>query len=116
MSDPTTVNPQVVDAINQVQAATMAPQVVLTAGAGKAYQMVAQTAALAIQDAADTLRNMSTIAYTAQGVAMALLLETGDLKYVDVMAQAQKLLQDANANFAATGEAAAAVLKSFPTG
>ncbi|MDQ0462815.1 purine nucleoside phosphorylase [Caulobacter ginsengisoli] len=116
MSDPTIVDPQVVDAINQVQQATMAPQVVLTSGAGKAYQMVAQACAMAVQDATDALRNINTISATAIGVAMAQLLETGDPRYVAVLAEAQKLLVDANANFAATGEAAAAVLKSFPSG
>lgn len=115
MSDPTTVDPQVIDAINQVQRATMDPQVVLTSGAGKAYQMVAQACAIAVQDAADALRNINTIAATAAGVAMAQYLETGNPQYVAVLTETQKLLTDANANFAATGEAAAAVLKSFPS-
>ncbi len=70
MPDPTIVNAQVVDVINKVQAATMAPQVVLTSGAGKAYQSVAQSSAIAVQDAADALRNISTIATTAAGAAL----------------------------------------------
>jgi len=38
---------------------------------GEVYQEVAQDAAIAIQDAADNLRNMNTIADTALGTAMA---------------------------------------------
>jgi hypothetical protein len=36
-----TVDPQIIDAINQIQTAVLSPQVVLTSGAGKAYQLVA---------------------------------------------------------------------------
>jgi hypothetical protein len=41
---------------------------------GKVYQSVAQSAAIAIQDAADALRNLTTIEATAAGVAMAEML------------------------------------------
>ena len=33
------------DTVNKIQRATMAPQVVMTSGAGKAYQSVAQSTA-----------------------------------------------------------------------
>lgn len=101
--DPTKVNAQVIDVINQVQLATMSPQVVLTSGAGKAYQSVAQSTAIAVQDATDALRNISTIA-------------TGEEKYAKVMAQAQALMQGATDDFAKVGSAAATVLKGFPAG
>ena len=65
--DPSNVNAQVIDVINQVQTATMSATVVKTSGAGKAYQSVAQSAAIAVQDAADALRNVSTNATTAAG-------------------------------------------------
>jgi len=114
--DPTKVNAQVIDVINQVQLATMSPQVVLTSGAGKAYQSVAQSTAIAVQDAADTLRSIATIATTATGVAMAQLLATGDDKYVKAMVQAQALVQGATTDFTNIGSAAAQVLKGFPAG
>ncbi|RQP21899.1 hypothetical protein [Piscinibacter terrae] len=114
--DPTKVNAQVIDVINQVQLATMSPQVVLTSGAGKAYQSVAQSTAIAVQDATDALRNISTIATTAAGVAMAQYLATGEEKYAKVMAQAQALMQGATDDFAKVGSAAATVLKGFPAG
>jgi precorrin isomerase len=114
MSD-TALDPLVIDAINQTQQAVMDSQVVRTGGAGKAYQMVAQSCALAIQDAADNLRNMNTIASTAIGVAMAQYLSTGDQKYMVVLTEAQSLLTAATQNFQAVGEAAAGVLKQFPS-
>ncbi|MBC7905273.1 MAG: hypothetical protein H7Y60_00810 [Rhodospirillaceae bacterium] len=113
---PSTVDAQIIDVINQVQSATLNPQVVLTSGAGKAYQAVAQSTAIAVQDAADALRNVSTIATTAAGVAMAQLLATGDAKYADALAQTQLMMKSATEDFAQVGAAASAVLKNFPTG
>lgn len=115
-ANPTNVNPQILDVINQSQRATMAPQIVLTSGAGKAYQSVAQSSAIAVQDAADALRNVSTIATTAAGVAMAQYLATGLPKYKDVIQEAQTMVTGATKDFKAIGEAAASVLKSFPSG
>jgi hypothetical protein len=94
----------------------MSPQVVLTSGAGKAYQSVAQSTAIAVQDATDALRNISTIATTAMGVAMAQLLATGDQKYATALDKAKELVQDATEDYAKIGSAAAAVLKGFPAG
>jgi hypothetical protein len=110
------IDAQIIDLINSVQTATMGPQVVLTSGAGKAYQSVAQSAAIAIQDAADALRNVSTIATTAAGVAMAQLLATGDPKYADALTQAQQMMTAATADFTSIGIAATDVLKKFPSG
>jgi len=115
--DPVAVNAQLVDVINQTQAATMGPQVVLTSGAGKAYQSVAQSAAIAVQDATDMLRSMSTIATTASGVAIAQMLATPPNPGApDALAAAQTLLTGATADYAAIGAAAAAILKEFPSG
>jgi hypothetical protein len=116
MTDPTTVNAQVVDVINQVQMATMQPQVVLTSGAGKAYQSVAQSSATAVQDAADALRNITTIATTASGVAMAQYLATGEEKYTKVLTEAQAMMKAATEDFGAIGMAASTVLRQFPSG
>jgi hypothetical protein len=94
----------------------MGPQVMLTSGAGKAYQSVAQSAAIAVQDATDALRNVSTIATTAAGVAMAQLLATGDPKYAAALTQAQAMMKSATEDFAQVGAAASTVLKNFPSG
>lgn len=116
MADLTSVNPQIIDVINQVQQATMSPQVVQTSGAGKAYQSVAQSAAIAVQDAADALRNVTTIASTASGVAMAQFLATGDEKYAKALTLAQQMMTSAAQDFSSVGAAASSVLKGFPAG
>jgi hypothetical protein len=109
-------NAQVIDTINNVQLATMAPQVVMTSGAGKAYQSVAQSTAIAVQDSADAMRNLSTIATTAIGVAMAQLLATKDPAYVTVITAAQQVITQANVEFGNVGTTAAAVIKGYPAG
>jgi hypothetical protein len=115
--NPATVNAQLVDVINQTQMATMSPQVVLTSGAGKAYQSVAQSAAIAVQDATDALRNVSTIFTTASGVAMAKMLATPpDPEAAKVLTQAQQLMTQATQDYSAIGLAAANILKEFPSG
>jgi hypothetical protein len=111
-----TVAPAIVDAVNQSQLATMAPQVVLTGGAGKAYALAAQAAAIAVQDAVDALRGAATTANAASGAALAQFLASGDPRYLEALPQAQALVKNAIDNFAATGAAASAVLKSFPSG
>jgi len=113
---PTTVDAQIIDVINQVQTATMSAQVVRTSGAGKAYQSVAQSTAIAVQDAADALRNISMIATTAAGVAMAQLLATGEDKYAKALGQAQAMMKAATEDFAQVGTAASTVLKDYPPG
>ena len=80
----------------------------------KAQQAVAQSAAIAIQDAADNLRNLSTITTTAIGVALAQLLATGDEKYAKVIEEAQKVMVNGTENFASIGEKATKVLQDFP--
>lgn len=114
MPFPPTVNAQVIDAINQMNMATMQPSIVMTSGAGKAYQSVAQSTAIAVQDATDALRNISTIATTAAGVAMAQLIATGEEKYVKALNEAQTMMTAATEDYAKIGVAAAKVLTGFP--
>lgn len=83
---------------------------------GQAYQSVAQSAAIAIQDAADYLRNVTTIATTAAGVAMAQYLANpaGAEQYRAVMAETQKFVAAAMSNFETIGVNAEKLLKHFP--
>lgn len=115
MSD-TAVDPMIIDALTQTASATMAHQVVLTSGAGKAYQMVAQASALAVQDAVDSLRNVSTLADTATAAALARMLSTGDPAYATIVELAQSLKSDALKTFDATVASAAKALADFPSG
>lgn len=111
------VNPLIVDVLQQTQTATLTQGVVLTSGAGKAYQSVAQSTALAVQDATDALRNVSTMATTAAGVALAQILATGNVaQYQPTLDSAQTIMTNAIADFSAIGLAAGDILKTFPAG
>jgi hypothetical protein len=109
-------DPTIVDALNQAQAATMGGQVVLTGGAGKAYQAVAASAALAIQDAVDALRHTSAIATSASGMALAQFLASGDGRYLEALDAIQTMMTRATENFVQTGAAATAIVNEFPSG
>ena len=97
-------------------AAVPTSTVIREEGAGKAYQSVAQSTAIAIQDAADNLRNINTISATAMGVSMAQFIETGDTKYAEAIELAQKMATVAASNFMLIGTNAADVLKGYPSG
>jgi methylphosphotriester-DNA--protein-cysteine methyltransferase len=111
----TVVNPQVIDLINQAQTATMGAQVVRTSGAGKAYQSVAQSTAIAVQDATDALRNVATIATTATGVVVAQMLAGNDAN-AKVLAIVQEMVTMATTDYTAIGTAAGQILRDFPSG
>ncbi len=111
---PDTVNSQVVDALKKVQDATMTPLVVQMEGKGKAFQSISQSMSIAVQDAVDYMRNVSTMSATAQGVAMAKFLETKDPYYLDyAMVQAQTMATNAAAAFALIGKDAKGILGDF---
>lgn len=116
MGDPSKVNPQVVDALEVVGKNTLQLDLVRVEGAGKAYQSVAQSMAIAIQDATDNLRNLNTISTTAQGVAIAKYLETKETTYATILECAQKMSTSAADNFQRIGKNAADILLSFPYG
>jgi hypothetical protein len=113
--DTTSVNPKVIDMINQAQAAAMDYQVVKTSGAGKAYQSVAQSAAIAVQDATDALRNISTISTTAAGVVIAQMIAGNDAN-AQVLTQVQSMMTSATEDYERIGAAAIKILGSFPSG
>ena len=101
--------------IEATQKAAMSQEAIKASGAGKAYQSVAQSTAIAVQDAADYLRNVSTISTTAQGVAMAKFIATKDPIYLQVIQEAQKMTVKASAAFKQIGTDAGDVLKGFPS-
>lgn len=97
---------------------SLTPQIIMEEGAGKAYQSVAQSSALAIQDAVDNLRNINTIAATVLGVAMAQALENppAAMQFQPVIKMAEDMATAAAANFANIGKNASDILKNFPSG
>ena len=97
---------------------SISAQLMKQEGAMKAYQSVAQSTALAVQDAVDNLRNINTISATVQGVAMAQMLAnpaTAEI-YEPIVKNAQDMATVAAKNFLTIGQNAATVLTGFPTG
>lgn len=110
------VNSQIVDSLQKAQDFAMGPAI-KASGAGKAYQAVAQSTAIAIQDATDYLRNTGTITNTAIGVALAEWLVTKEeVPYKDVIQAATGAMEAATTNFSKVGTAAAAILNGYPSG
>lgn len=108
-------NSSVSDAILVAQNATLDPKVIITQGAGKAYQSVAQSMAIAVQDATDGLRNATTMATTAMGVALAQFLATKDATYFQAITQANTVVTNSATTLATVGQTATAILKEFPS-
>lgn len=83
------------------------------AAAGRAYQSVAQSAAIAIQDATDFLRSMNTISSTAAGIGIAMVI-AGNAKGKGVIEEAAKIATNGVTQFTAATGAAVKVASSFP--
>jgi len=83
-------------------------------GAGKAYQSVAQSMAIAVADATDYLRHISSISATAIGLATAKFAETKDPQWLAVIKAAENALSVAQNDFKTIGTHAADILKGFP--
>lgn len=119
MSDPATdpsASPAVVDAPVSVVSSPPASGAFFTQGAGKAYQSVSQSMAIAVQDAADGLRNTTSMANTAMGVALAQFLATKDQQYLQAIPPAQGMIAAATTALASVGTTATTLLKAFPSG
>jgi hypothetical protein len=115
MSDLSTLNAQLLDSMKQVRSAVSYPDVTIETGSGKAFNFVAQAAAMAVQDATDNLRNISTMSTTAIGVAMTQLVSSGDVQtWGPVVQVAQTLVRNCAVDFQTIGTQAAEVLRSFP--
>ena len=89
------------------------PAQIIHEGAGKAYQSVAQSTAIAIQDATDNLRNLNTISTTAIGVALAQFIATKEPIYKEIIQEAQGVATVANTNFLNIGTNSAKVLQQY---
>ncbi len=93
----------------------MDPATIKKSGAGKAYQSVAQSMAIAIQDATDYQRNILAISGAAIGIATAKFAETFNPAYLLVIEEAQKLVPEAAKDVALIGKNAATILNEFPS-
>lgn len=97
-------------------ASLLSQAVIRASGAGKAYQSVAQSSAIAIGDGASYLRNIEAISVAATATAMAKFLETENPEYLALVPIAMGIVPTATASFAGIGAAATAVLEAFPSG
>jgi adenylosuccinate synthase len=92
-------------------------------GAGRAYQAVAQSMAIAVQDSTDYLRNMGAISMSAMAVLTEQMVEAAitenDKKVKScetVIGHVQKNLTDTATFFKTVGTDAGTILKDFPNG
>ncbi|HEY9080992.1 hypothetical protein [Magnetovibrio sp.] len=108
------VNAQIIDAVNQTNAAVMSNAA--NQGAATAYQKVAQAAAFSVQDATDYSRNIENIAMTAQGVIVTKMLENeANIPiYTPVLATLQEMVIAASTNLATVGATATTIATEFP--
>lgn len=83
------------------------------AAAGRAYQSVAQSAAIAIQDATDYMRAVSLISSTGMGIGLAMVI-AGNSRGATVISTATQIGTSGVAQFAAVTGAAVTVATSFP--
>ncbi|HEX8989194.1 MAG TPA: hypothetical protein VF816_14645 [Rhodocyclaceae bacterium] len=84
--------------------------------AGIGYQKASQAAAFAVQDATDFLRNVMTMAATAEGVALKLMIEHKEeaAMYTPILTAAQQAVAAAAENLKTVGTAATSVATGFP--
>jgi hypothetical protein len=81
----------------------------------QAYQVLAHSSALAIQDAVAHMRNMSTISATASGTALSQMLATGDVAaYAQVIEQANAMQMHSINQFKSIAAVASELLRNFP--
>ncbi len=84
---------------------------------GLAVQSIAQSAAIAVSDATDMLRNVETVMTTAMGVAMAKWIETPEnVFYEQIVNAASTAIKNSAENFKTIGTDAEAVLAEFKPG
>lgn len=114
MSNLSTIN----EAVKSAHDNNLEPAVVKTEGAGKAYQAVAQSMAIAVQDITDHLRNISMLASTAVAVATEMMIANPEQvdQYSRVIEKAQGTVSKAAQSFEEVGMKAGKVLNQFPSG
>ncbi|MGI0116770.1 hypothetical protein [Zooshikella sp. RANM57] len=80
----------------------------------KVHQSLSQSAAIAVQDATDQMRNVNTISLTAIGMAMAQMLSSGDVeKYEPIIDKVNALLKNSTDNFNSVGDSACEIINKL---
>ena len=107
------------DELEKITKLNLNPQVVKTEGAGKAYQAVAQSMALAIQDATDYLRNIEAMAQAAIAVSTEKIVQNPEENsgpYGKTIQESISMVGSVAATFHDIGMKAGDILKRFPSG
>lgn len=86
---------------------------IMAAARDLALTQIAQSLALAVQDAADHLRSVETIAATAQGTVLRRMLETGATDGAETLAVIQLMVTQGQDNLERVGSLAQAMLSSM---
>lgn len=110
----TAVNPQILSAVSTTNSTVL--QASQDTGQGVAYQKVSQACAFSVQDATDYMRNVMTVALTAQGIALKLMIEKKDPSYAPILTIAQQAVTQAQVAFTGIGTAASQIATTFPSG
>jgi hypothetical protein len=109
-------NSTTIDAVVTVNDAVNSIETITAQGAGKAYQAVAHSTSISIQDGTDYMRNVLTIATAGIGVATAQLIATKDMTYAEIISKIQEGVNGAVTTVKSIGVNAGGVLKDFPNG
>lgn len=104
-------------AVEIVAQNTLDPEVIRLQGAGKAYQSVAQSMAIAIQDATDYQRGVMSIAQAAIAVSTELMLKQKDPEtYTEILSKVLSTVNSVEKTFKQVGLDAGTILRQFPVG
>lgn len=107
------VNPQIKDAVKTTNQSVTSASVSKNFGSAVAYQSVAHTSSIVVQDAGDMVRNVSTICTAAIAVFVIRIVEEDNPMYVPYIQLMQETIQQAGETFVKIGGDAAQVLKNF---
>lgn len=115
---------QVKSSIELINQSNLDPQVVKREGAGKAYQAVSQSMALAVQDATEYQRNLMALAQAAIGVSAEGMVKAAAEENASKIALYQQVIQNVQTdivakaieNFGKIGTKAGDILNDFPSG
>lgn len=107
------------DELAQIKAQVLDPKVVKMMGAGKAYQSVATSMAITVQDSTDYLRTISVVCQSAIAAFTVQYVSTEGVRppqYEEKIKTLSKTMEQSIEVFTKMGKAAGEVLSNFPSG
>lgn len=101
--------------LDQINSQVLDPSVIKAQGAGKAYQAVATSMAITVQDATDYMRTMSVVSQAALSLCIEKIVVEQDPAYVPILAIVQENMDKSIETFGKMVKAAGEGLKNFPS-